>query len=158
MTDRYHVQLVSSLRHDSFRHYITDWIARPDEASEFDNRTRDVRRRPAEEWIENLLARGYDGLRFTRRGQAVPDGHIFFRRFDDAINAFSLSTGRSENNAPFVRTITRGLLHYAWALPEITIVRVGAKTTCLRPRRSSSLAYGDARDVDRARYETFLNT
>jgi len=76
-------------RYPTIRDYVLDWTRNPDIGSEFDERTRELRKLPDSELLMILRGMNYDVF-LGYEDKVV--GHLAFQRRDDGLHVFSVST------------------------------------------------------------------
>ncbi len=100
------------------------WARNPDESSEFDLTTRDIRHLPDDELLTALLERGYDALIFRAGG--IPCGHAAFQRHPGWLKMFSLYIAEQHRGRGFGFPAARCFIQFAHDEPGIEMANFGA--------------------------------
>ena len=103
-------------RYPTIRDYVLNWTRNPDIGSEFDQRTKELRKLPDSELLMILKGMNYD-MFLGYEDRVV--GHLAFERHDDGLHVFSVSTTSEYRSKPLVvRGLVSAFLNYLRATKE----------------------------------------
>lgn len=86
-------------RYPTIRDYVLNWTRSPDIGSEFDERTKELRKLPDSELLRILRGMNYD-MFLGYEDRVV--GHLAFQRHDDGLHVFSVFTTSECRSKPLV--------------------------------------------------------